>query len=170
MGVLIFILAMIWGSLSAQFLMQTVTSLILASVYLTGIAFSKVSRTVNCAGTLAMLAQVIVFGALFLGGNWFAGHYVGYSSFNTMSVASALSFVATIIYVVPRVPDKVLLGRMRAWVPSLAKLQCTFRRMSALNLQGKLPDGNGRDAAVPGKGAIMSKTRAARRLRGMNPR
>jgi hypothetical protein len=33
-----------------------------------------------------------------------------------------------------------------------------------------LPGGNDRDAAVPGKGAIMSKTRAARRLRGMNPR
>jgi hypothetical protein len=121
MRVLIFILAMIWGSLSAQFLMQTVTSLILASIYLTGVAFSKVSRTVNGAGTLATLAQVIIFGGLFLTGNWFASHYVDYSSFNTASVASALSFVATIIYVAPRVPGKILLARMRAWVPSFGE-------------------------------------------------
>ena len=121
MGVLIFILAIVWGSLSAQFLMQTVTSLILASVYLTGFAFSKVSRTVNGAGTAATLAQVIVFGALFLSGNWFASHYVDYSSFNTVSVASALSFVATIIYVAARVPGKILLARMRAWVPSFGE-------------------------------------------------
>jgi hypothetical protein len=121
MHVLIFILAMIWGSLSAQFLMQTVTSLILAAIYLTGVAFSKVSRTVNGAGTLATLAQVIIFGGLFLTGNWFASHYVDYSSFNTASVASALSFVATIIYVAPRVPGKILLARMRAWVPSFGE-------------------------------------------------
>jgi hypothetical protein len=121
MRVLIFILAMIWGSLSAQFLMQTVTSLILASIYLTGVAFSKVSRTVNGAGTLATLAQVIIFGGLFLTGNWFASHYVDYSSFNTASVASALSFVATIIYLAPRVPGKILLARMRAWVPSFGE-------------------------------------------------
>jgi hypothetical protein len=121
MGVLIFILAMIWGSLSAQFLMQTVTSLILASIYLAGVAFSKVSRTVNGAGTLATLAQVLVFGAVFLSGNWFASHYVDYSSFNTASVASGLSFVATIIYVAPRVPGKILLARMRASVPSFGE-------------------------------------------------
>ena len=126
MGVLIFILAIIWGSLSAQFLMQTVTSLILASVYLTGFAFSKVSRTVNGAGTAATLAQVIVFGALFLSGNWFASHYVDYSSFNTVSVASALSFVATIIYVAPRVPGKILLARMRAWVPWFSEASMHF--------------------------------------------
>ena len=121
MGALIFVLAIVWGSLSSQFLVQTVTSLILAAVYLTGIAFSKVSRIVNCAGTLATLAQVIVFGALFLGGSWFASRYVDYSSFNTVSVASELSFMATIIYVAPRVPGKILLARMRAWVPSFGE-------------------------------------------------
>jgi hypothetical protein len=164
MGVLIFILAMIWGSLSAQFLMQTVTSLILASVYLTGIAFSKVSRTVNCAGTLAMLAQVIVFGALFLGGNWFAGHYVDYSSFNTMSVASELSFVATIIYVVPRVPDKVLLARMRAWVPSFgeatmhvpANERIEFARKVALSQRpGRRSGWKGRDNVKDPRGQAL---------------
>ncbi len=117
MAIVIFVLGIIWGSLSAQFLVQAVTAFIIALLFLTGIAYSKVSRVTNVVGVLAALVQSIIFGAIFVGGNWIASEYVSYESWNANSIASLVSFLVTIIYVAPQVPGKILLARMCAWVP-----------------------------------------------------
>ena len=51
-GILSFIVAVIWGSLSAQFLVQVATSVAVTLVYLAAIISAKVSRVMNCAGAL----------------------------------------------------------------------------------------------------------------------
>jgi hypothetical protein len=43
-GLLTFIVALLWGSFSAQFLVQVITSAILAGVTISGLAFSKVDN------------------------------------------------------------------------------------------------------------------------------
>ena len=43
MAALIFIAGLVWGSLSAQFLVQTITSIVLALIYLAALASSKVT-------------------------------------------------------------------------------------------------------------------------------
>jgi hypothetical protein len=72
----IFILAIIWGSLSGQFLVQVMTSFVIAIINFLGIAFSKVSRAMTFAGAFAGLSQTILFGVLFFGGNWITSEYI----------------------------------------------------------------------------------------------
>jgi hypothetical protein len=78
MAVMILVFAVIWGSLSAQFLVQTILSFIVAVLCLVGIGFSKVSRTMNSAGSLSSLFQSIIFGILFVGGNYISTRYISY--------------------------------------------------------------------------------------------
>src|SRR5271163_4004285 len=110
----IFVLALIWGSLSAQFLLQTITALIGSLICLTAIPFSKVSKLMNAGGGLALLLQAIIFGALFVGGNWFSSYYIIYDSYDTASIASMIAFVLTFICMIPQIPGKILLNRMSA--------------------------------------------------------
>jgi hypothetical protein len=126
MAIVIFSVAIIWGSLSAQFLVQVTTSLVVSLVYLAGIALSKVSRAMNLMGALTSFGQSIIFGILFVGGSWLISEYViDFDRWNAASIASLLSFLGTIIYVSPQVPGKVLLARMCAWVPDF--MQASMR-------------------------------------------
>jgi hypothetical protein len=119
-----FFLAILWGSLSAQFSVQVVVSFIIALVHLSGVFFSKVSAAMNLTGALTGFAQSIMFGALFVGGNWATSKYiVDYYTWNAASIAALLAFVVTMIYVSPQVPGKVLLARMCAWVPHFMEAQ-----------------------------------------------
>jgi hypothetical protein len=118
-AILIFAGAALWGSLSAQFLVQVITCLDVAVVYLTGIIFGKVSRGMNCTGALVSFVQSIMFGILFLGGNWLTSKYIiDYGTWNAASIASVFAFVGTIIYVAPQVPGKIVLAKMCALVPN----------------------------------------------------
>jgi hypothetical protein len=58
--------------LSAQFLVRVVTSPVISGVYLTGLLFSRVSKSLNAAGAAVSFIQAVVLAALFFGGNWFA--------------------------------------------------------------------------------------------------
>jgi hypothetical protein len=117
MTALILIAGIVWGSLSAQFLVQTITSLIIASISLAGLAFSKVPKDMNAAGCIAALAQAAIFAVLFFGGNWFASGYIDFASWNAASIASLVAFVSTLIYCALQVPGKILLARLSAWAP-----------------------------------------------------
>jgi hypothetical protein len=64
-GIFIFLVAVIWGSLSGQFVVQVVTSFVIAIIYLAGIPFSKVSRGMNFTGALVSVGQTIFFTVLF---------------------------------------------------------------------------------------------------------
>lgn len=121
--ILIFVIAVMWGSLSGQFLVQTMTFVILTGVYLSGIIFSRVSKGINFAGVIVGVSQSMMFGTLVVGGNWAAGYIVDYSTWNAASIASLAAFVLTIIYVLPQVPGKILLGKMCAWVPDFMEAQ-----------------------------------------------
>jgi hypothetical protein len=116
-----FIAAVLWGSLSAQFLVQAVLSLITGFVYLSGLMFSRVSKSLNAIGTVVGFVQAAVFAALFLGGNWFASDYIDYGSWSTDSIASVVAFLLTIIYCAVQVPGKILLARLCAWKPYFAQ-------------------------------------------------
>jgi hypothetical protein len=120
-AVLIFIWSIVWGALSAQFLVQTVTSLIVAVIFFAGLAFSKVAKLLNAIAFATSAAQVVLFGVLFQGGNWLSSHVIDYGSWNATSVAGLLSFSATIVYCVLQVPGKLLLARMSAWRPYFAE-------------------------------------------------
>jgi hypothetical protein len=114
MAAFIFIAGLIWGSLSAQFLVQTITSLIIALVYLAALASAKVPRAMNVAGCGVSLLQAIIFAALFLGGNWLAGFYIDFASMNAPSIASLVSFLATLLYTARQMPGKILLAKLSA--------------------------------------------------------
>ncbi len=120
-AVLIFIWSIAWGSLSAQFFVQTVASLIIALIFSTGLAFSKVAKSRNTIGFGTSAAQVLLFGALFQGGNWLSSYVIDYGSWNATSIAGLLSFLFTFAYCIPQVPGKLLLARMSAWRPYFAE-------------------------------------------------
>jgi hypothetical protein len=121
MAGLIFVGAIVWGALSAQFLVQALLSFGLASMHLVALAFSKVARSWNSAGAAAMFAQAILCAALFIGGNWVSADYIDYDSLNAACVASVASFLVTLVYVCRQVPGKILLARFSAWVPYFAE-------------------------------------------------
>jgi hypothetical protein len=122
-GILSFIVGVIWGSLSGQFLVQVVTSLIVVFVYLAGVALSKVSRAMNFTGVLASFGQTLLFGVLFFGGNWITSEYiVDYDTWNVGSVASILAFLGTIIYCARQVPGKIVLAKLCAWTPNFMEV------------------------------------------------
>jgi len=66
MAIVIFVVAVVWGSLSAKFLVQTGVSFIIALLYLTAILFSKVSKVMNMTVALMAFLQSIMFGRSFL--------------------------------------------------------------------------------------------------------
>jgi hypothetical protein len=118
-GILSFIVTVIWGSLSAQFLVQVAASVAVTLVYLAAIISAKVPRVMNCVGALTSFLQSIMYGILFIGGNWVTSEYViDYATWNLASIASLFAFVGTIIYVAPQVPGKIVLAKMCGFVPN----------------------------------------------------
>jgi hypothetical protein len=117
MTALLFLVALVWGSLSAQFFVQATTSLILSLICFSGLVFSRVSKALNAAGTFVSLIQALVFAGLFLGGNWIASNYIDYETWNVNCIAGLVAFLGTIVYCAAQVPGKVLLTRMTAWGP-----------------------------------------------------
>jgi len=127
---MLFIAAMIWGSLSAQFLVQTITCFIIGIVCVSGLMFSQVSRVLNAIGTLVAIVQTLVFLGLFLGGDWIVSSYIDYESWNANSIASSLAFLATLVYCGAQVPGKILLARLCVWSHTSRRLQ-TFTRVAS---------------------------------------
>jgi hypothetical protein len=117
MSALLFIAAVIWASLSAQFLVQIIVCCINAVICVSALMFSEVSKALNAIGSLVAVAQTLLFFGLFLGGNWIASDYVDYGSWNAASIASVIAFLATLVYCGVQVPGKILLARMCAWEP-----------------------------------------------------
>jgi hypothetical protein len=126
-AVVIFVLAVIWGSLAAQFLVQLVVSFIIALLSLAGVVFSKVSKIMNMVGALTALFQSIIFGVLFVGGNWLTSGFISYD-WDATSIASLLSFLGTIVYIAPQLPGKFLLARMCAWKPYFSEASMAVPR------------------------------------------
>ena len=116
-AILIFVGAVIWGSLSAQFLVQAMLSFAIALICLAGIVFSKVSKTQNIIGALTSLVQSIIFGILFLGGNYLSSDYINYETWGAASIVSVISFLLTIVYCSSQIHGRIRLARLCSWVP-----------------------------------------------------
>jgi hypothetical protein len=126
MGIVIFIAAVIWGLLAAQFMVQAITSFVLAFVYLSGLMFSRVSKSLNATGILVSLVQAIVFLVLFFGGNGVTSKFIDYDSWNANSIASTVAVLLSLIYCGVQVPGKFLLARLSAWEPYFVQAANTF--------------------------------------------
>jgi hypothetical protein len=99
-------------------------SFIVAAISLTAIAISKVPRSMNVAGTLTGTGQLIIFGVLFVGGNWLSSKYIiDYGTWNSNSIAAMLSFLASTIYCIRQVPGKILLTKMCGFTPGFMDAQ-----------------------------------------------
>ena len=78
----------------------------------------------NVAGTLAGTGQLIIFGALFVGGNWLTSKYIiDYGTWNANSITAMLAFLASTIYCVRQVPGKILLTKMCSFAPGFMEAQ-----------------------------------------------
>jgi len=119
---MLFVAAVICASLSAQFLVQTISSFITGIIYLSALIFSRVSKSLNAIFTLTSMGMAVLFLVLFLGGNWFASNYIDYGSWNVNSIASVVAFLMTLAYCSLQVPGKILVARMSAWQPNFAQV------------------------------------------------
>ena len=138
MAIITLIIAIIWGALSAQFAAQCVTSFIIAALSLAGIVISKVPKAMNLAGTLSGTVQLIIFGILFVLGNWLTSKYIiDYDTWNASSLAAMLSFMASMIYCIRQVPGKVLLAKMCAFTPGFMEAQMREPRSRRIALARK---------------------------------
>jgi hypothetical protein len=121
----LFFVAVLWGAASAQFLVQTVTSLIICFIDLSGLVFSRVSKKFTAYGALVGLVQTVVFAALFLAGNWITSNYIDFVSLNANSIASLVAFLLSFIYCAKQVPGKILVARLSAWKPYFVQAAMT---------------------------------------------
>src|SRR6516164_8470021 len=115
MSVLLFIGSFAWGALTAQFLVQILSSLTSACIYLYGLLFSRVKKRLNAIFFATSLTQAVVFAILLVGGFWLIDLYIPYPS-NADLAAAAGAFVCYFVYCVLQVPDKILVARTCAAV------------------------------------------------------
>ena len=128
MSVLLFIGSFAWGALTAQFLVQILSSLTSACIYLYGLLFSRVKKRLNAIFFATSLTQAVVFAILLVGGFWLIDLYIPYPS-NADLAAAAGAFVCYFVYCVLQVPDKILVARTCAMRPFFAEA-ARARRLS----------------------------------------
>jgi hypothetical protein len=65
-----FFIAVVWGSLAGQFLVEMIASAIGLVMLIFVLAFSPVSRRLNFVGSIGIFSQLVFSALLFVGGNW----------------------------------------------------------------------------------------------------
>jgi hypothetical protein len=120
MSVSLFIGSIIWGTLAAQFLVQTLSSFTSACIYLYGLLFSQVKKRLNAIFFITSLTQAVVFAVLLAGGFWLIDLYIPYPS-NADLIAALVAFVFYFVNCLVQVPDKILVARMCAMQPFFAE-------------------------------------------------
>jgi hypothetical protein len=113
MSALFFVGSIICGALTAQFLLQIISSIACACIYLRGF-FSPVRKRLNATFALAMLAQALVFAGLLVGIYWLLVAW-GPAEITQWDTAMWLvGFAPSFIWCFIQVPDKILAARMCA--------------------------------------------------------
>jgi hypothetical protein len=121
-----FIISIVWGSLAAPFLVQTITSFTSACIYLYGLLFSRVKKRINVIFFGKALTQAALFAVLFVGGFWLVGLFIEHPVPVANWIAGFVAFTVTFAYCAIQVPDKIRAARMCAtkpWFAELAKAQ-----------------------------------------------
>jgi apolipoprotein N-acyltransferase len=109
------------GLVVCALLLQAMTSFIATLTFLGALVFSSVSRTDNAIGCLVMVIQSVVFGALFVGGNWINSFVIDYVSLNLASIVSLIAFLCGLIYFARAISGRLLLTRLTAFDPMFAE-------------------------------------------------
>jgi hypothetical protein len=113
MSAFLFIGSIVWGALTAQFLVQILSSFTTAGIYLCGLLFSRVKKRLNAIFFITSLTMAVVFAVLLAGGFWLIDLYIPYPS-NADLIAALVAFLFYLVYCLVQVPDKILVARMNA--------------------------------------------------------
>jgi hypothetical protein len=115
--------AIFWGALSAQFLVQSISSFATATVYLYGLFFSRVKKNITASGFAAAITQAVLFAIFLIGGFWLIASYthIGHAVWNMNYTAGLVAFVISFIYCFVQVPDKLYIARLCAMTPYFAE-------------------------------------------------
>jgi uncharacterized protein with PQ loop repeat len=116
-----FIISVVWGSLAAQFLVQTISFFTSACVYLYGLLFSRVKKRLNAPFFGTALTQAALFAVLFVGGFWLIGLFVEHPVPVANWITGFVAFIVTFTYYAVQVPDKIRVARMCAMKPLFAE-------------------------------------------------
>jgi hypothetical protein len=115
------IISVVWGSLAAQFLVQTISSFTSACIYMYGLLFSRVKKRLNASFFGTALAQAVLFAVLFVGGFWLVGLFIEHPIPTANWIAGFVAFIVTFAYCAIQVPDKTRAARMSAMKPLFAE-------------------------------------------------
>lgn len=121
MSLLLLIASIVWGALTAQLLVQILSSFTTAGIYLYGLLFSRVKKRLNAIFFITSLTMAMVFAVLLAGGFWLIDLYVPYPS-NADLIAALVAFLFYLVYCLVQVPDKMLVARMNAMRPFFAEV------------------------------------------------
>lgn len=134
MSVVIFITDIGWAAVSAQLLEQAVLYLVGAAIYLSGLCFSSVSKTITATGFGAYLLFTVFFSALLAGGSWLVVRILGDGVPTWLAYLSFMVWVSGIVYCARDFRGKVLLAYMCAWQDGFyeASLQYPMRERVSL--------------------------------------
>jgi hypothetical protein len=127
-----FIISVVWGSLAAQFLVQTISSFTSACIYLYGLLFSRVKKRLNAIFFGKALTQAALFAVLFVGGFWLVGLFVEHPVPTGNWIAGFIAFIVTFAYCAIQVPDKIRAARMCAMKPLFAEFASAQGMKAAL--------------------------------------
>jgi hypothetical protein len=116
-----FVISVVWGSLSAQFLVETISFFTTACIYLYGLLFSRVKKRLNAFFFGTALTQAALFAVLFVGGFWLVGRFVEHPVPTENWIAGFITFIVTFAYYATQVPDKIREARMCAMKPLFAE-------------------------------------------------
>ena len=115
--------AVFWGALSAQFLVQTISSFTTALIFLYGLFFSRVKKNITASGFAANITLAGLFAVFLLGGFWLIASYtpLDHAGWNLNYTGGLVAFVISFIYCFIQVPDKIYIARLVAMTPYFAE-------------------------------------------------
>jgi hypothetical protein len=113
MSALFFVCSIICGVLTAQFLVQIISSTACACVYLRGL-FSPVHKRLNAIAALAMLTQALVFVGLLVGSFWLWAVWAPAQITQWDTAMWLVGFAPSFIWCFIQVPDRIHAARMCA--------------------------------------------------------
>lgn len=136
MQIVYLIAAIIWGAVSAQFLVQIISSFVTATIFLYGLFFSRVNRRITGPGFVAAIAQVVLFGVLFVGGFWLIVSFTQaqFSQWNMNWIAGLVAFLISFTYCIIQVPAKIYVARSCAMIPLFAEIASSVAPNRALTM------------------------------------
>lgn len=113
--------AAVGGVVAAQFLVRSVTSLIINVVFLASFRQSKVDRANTAFGFASSLVQTISFAALFYVSSSLIVTRLDFTVWTPATVAFGGAAILAALHALARLPGEINLARLCAWEPGFAE-------------------------------------------------